>query len=316
MNSIDLDAFNQAIQLDHAGNKPAAHAILNKLRIYYPQEPNLLLWIAFTATTLGEAKGVLEAVSQLDPQNPSLASAHEWVATLEHKKREERMLATATQAAERTITPSTPVKIPFLFRRRLETEMAKGEEVVWAAQPNARQVVKDLLMKRVLIGGPLLLVELVIAILVGHPLAWLGIILLMLITLLGAFVSPYLLYNQASKTLYVLTNQRLILAGGAWLRPGWTNLSSTDGVVFNNIVWKNFASYERLELEKLTLVERPDGFGDILIEQTDHDTDTTTFFGCVYIKDAAHVKSLIEQVYSLKSAPDCPTNSMLWDSGE
>ncbi|MEI6044821.1 MAG: hypothetical protein WCS37_10745 [Chloroflexota bacterium] len=324
MNSIDLEAFNRAIQLDHAGDKPAAHAILNKLRIYYPQDPNLLLWIAFTATNLGEAKGVLEAVSQLDPQNPSLASASTWITTLQNNKRQEKILAFEAKVAERAIIPPVHFKIPFMYRRQLEAELAKGEEVVWAAQPDLRHVMKDLLLKRVALGGPLLLVEVLAALLLGHPLVWFGIILIMLLTALGVFLSPYLLYKQASKTLYLLTNQRLILVGGAWLKPGWTNLSSADGIVSHNIVWKNFASYEHLELEKLTLVERPDGFGDILFEEKEEkkeDYDYTTpappkKAGCVYIKEAATIKALIEQVYTFKNSPDCPTSSMFWNSGE
>ncbi|NWJ98389.1 MAG: efflux RND transporter permease subunit [Chloroflexi bacterium] len=79
MQSSDLESFKQAVAQAQAGHKVEANALLTRLRTIYPNEPNLLLWLAFTSFDLTEAKELLIRVGQLDPNNPQLQGAREWL---------------------------------------------------------------------------------------------------------------------------------------------------------------------------------------------------------------------------------------------
>jgi hypothetical protein len=85
--SLELQRFNQAIALAQSGNKFQAHQILTELVSTQPNDPNLLLWLAFTSEDLTKARTYLEKVAWLEPANPSLASAQSWLQTEEAKQR-------------------------------------------------------------------------------------------------------------------------------------------------------------------------------------------------------------------------------------
>jgi hypothetical protein len=318
MNSVDLNTFYQAIQLDQAGDKAAAHAALNKLRIYYPNDPNLLLWLTFTCTNLSEAKGLLETIILVDPHNPSLEEVRKWVAQQEQKVLERAQEFLAGNKSDTLPASETPVKIPFLFRRRLESELAEGEQVIWAEQPNIKIMLKELLLPRILIFSTIFVLGLAAAVLLGNVLVWLGVGLALALAFLLTFVTPYLLYNQASKTLYVLTTRRLLITSQNWAVLGPNSLASTSETMINNLVWKSFASFDRLNLEKLIVAPRNEEYGDLLFEEKKTGIDglsTHTLVGCVAIKDPSKLKQMVEQVYSAQTEPDFPINDMIWDSG-
>lgn len=48
MKEPELSQFNQAIALAQAGHKQDAYDLFSSLRQHYPQDLNLLLWLAFT----------------------------------------------------------------------------------------------------------------------------------------------------------------------------------------------------------------------------------------------------------------------------
>ena len=78
MNSKDQTQFNQAIQLAQSGQKQQAHEKLKNLA-HRNQDINLLIWLAFTAPNLDIAARVLRQASAIDPNNPNLASAKDWL---------------------------------------------------------------------------------------------------------------------------------------------------------------------------------------------------------------------------------------------
>jgi hypothetical protein len=314
MNTLDLSTFNKAIELERTGNKEAAHATLNKLRIYYPNDPNLLFWIAYTSTDLKEAKGALETISQVDPHNYLLENAHHWVSQLEQKQREE--VKARAEARVKTLTRSeNSVQIPFLFRQHLQTELAKGEKIIWAGRPEVKLLIKVLLVQRGIIFGLVLLAEVLLAAVASSLLLWLALPILALVAGLAIFTTPYLLYQQSSRTLYVLTDRRILLLSGAWLR---STLNNSGGFRYKGIAWKNFAAYERLELTKLTVLERENGTGDLYIDEEQDENNSAALplkVGCIAVRNVASLKEQVEQVFSLKHTPDCPTSDFFWDSG-
>jgi hypothetical protein len=79
MNSTDVATLNNAIALAKIGEKEQAHSMLANLLQQNPNEPNLLLWIAFTASNLEESRRALTQVAKVDPSNPNLANALNWL---------------------------------------------------------------------------------------------------------------------------------------------------------------------------------------------------------------------------------------------
>ncbi len=83
MTPTDKQSFDEAVTLAQAGRNQEAYAILNRLAPLYPDDSNILLWMAFTAGDLAKSKLMLGRVVMLDPQNPALASAKNWLSTQE-----------------------------------------------------------------------------------------------------------------------------------------------------------------------------------------------------------------------------------------
>jgi len=78
MNSIDTTIFEQAIQLARSGQRGAAYAQFSDLRLRGNQQnPDLLLWIAFTTPYQGEEQQLLDMVTALDPYHPGLPAARQ-----------------------------------------------------------------------------------------------------------------------------------------------------------------------------------------------------------------------------------------------
>lgn len=80
MQGAELEKFNQAVALANAGRKAEAQAILAQLVTLYPEEPNVLLWYAFTSDDLSQAEIAIERVRLLNPLNPALPQAESWLA--------------------------------------------------------------------------------------------------------------------------------------------------------------------------------------------------------------------------------------------
>lgn len=83
----DLQTFNQAVWLAQSGGKQEAHALLRQLAEAYPDNPNVLLWLAFTSDNLTQARFTLDRVALLEPSNPVLADAYNWLGQAEGSAR-------------------------------------------------------------------------------------------------------------------------------------------------------------------------------------------------------------------------------------
>ena len=83
MNSTDLQHINHAIGQAQSGQKATAYATLSQYLATYPNEPNLLLWLTFTAPNTAQSRSYLEKLARLDPANSALASARNWLAKQE-----------------------------------------------------------------------------------------------------------------------------------------------------------------------------------------------------------------------------------------
>lgn len=80
MTSVDLQAFNQAVQFAQTGQKNQAYQQLKSLQAAYQNDPGLILWLIFTSPHLAESQALLNRLATLDPNNPSLPSARAWLA--------------------------------------------------------------------------------------------------------------------------------------------------------------------------------------------------------------------------------------------
>ena len=81
MNTRDLQAFNEAVAAAQSGQTQAAHLELSNLHLNYPSDTGVLLWLAFTAGGWETSNYYLEQVARLEPNNPSLPGAQDWLAS-------------------------------------------------------------------------------------------------------------------------------------------------------------------------------------------------------------------------------------------
>lgn len=81
MNQEDALTFVAAIAFAQAGEIQEAHQRLTALLKVNNnhREPNLLLWFAYTSPKLEQRKVAIEMVALLDPDNPNLSDAREWL---------------------------------------------------------------------------------------------------------------------------------------------------------------------------------------------------------------------------------------------
>ncbi len=80
MTLTDLEAFNEAIKLAESNDKLAAHTILTHLRQTNPDNSRVLVCYAFTAPDPRQAQIALEIALALEPANPTIRVALEWLA--------------------------------------------------------------------------------------------------------------------------------------------------------------------------------------------------------------------------------------------
>jgi hypothetical protein len=79
MLTTDIERFNQAISLAQSGQREEARVIIVQLLRTDPNDPNLLLWLAFTSGKIEQARLALSKVRVIDPTNPSLPNAENWL---------------------------------------------------------------------------------------------------------------------------------------------------------------------------------------------------------------------------------------------
>lgn len=113
MQNADLESFNHAVELANTGRKQEARAILAQLLRTYPNDPNILLWLAFTTEDLNQSRQAIQKARMIDPNYPALAGAESWLAQQEQKQAEQQV-------------PAATVSVDFLLAS--STVKAKAEE--------------------------------------------------------------------------------------------------------------------------------------------------------------------------------------------
>ncbi|NWJ46102.1 MAG: hypothetical protein HXX08_09510 [Chloroflexi bacterium] len=83
MSPQDLEQFNDAISLAQVGHKTEAFSLLTTLLERNPNDANIMLWMAFTSTSVTLAQSMLDRVAQVEPSNSNLAGARSWLHSLE-----------------------------------------------------------------------------------------------------------------------------------------------------------------------------------------------------------------------------------------
>lgn len=99
MDAIDLATFNEAVRLAQSGQSAYAYDNLSRLSELYPNDTNVLLWLAFTAPDPYISQQAIARIELVEPHNPSLPAAKEWLAQLENT------LPLATSAARAATSP-------------------------------------------------------------------------------------------------------------------------------------------------------------------------------------------------------------------
>ncbi len=80
MNPIDLQTFNQAVSLAQAGQKQDAYGQIKTLYYNYPDNTDVLIWLAYTTPDSAEADWALNRATNIEPGNARVASARDWLA--------------------------------------------------------------------------------------------------------------------------------------------------------------------------------------------------------------------------------------------
>jgi hypothetical protein len=80
MQPDELVNYNQAVSLARAGSTAEAHTLLDPLCRAHFDDPNVVLWWAFTSSSLEEASYGINRVKELDPTNAALPGAYDWLA--------------------------------------------------------------------------------------------------------------------------------------------------------------------------------------------------------------------------------------------
>ena len=127
------ETFNTAVRLAQAGQKQAAHAQLNKLNISHPDDPNLLLWLAFTSDDLVAARVLIYRVRNISPQNPSLPQALQWLATEEAKARSKPLSAATSTSPFAAVPPPSAMPAPKATVAE-DSPKQKGSAPWWAQE--------------------------------------------------------------------------------------------------------------------------------------------------------------------------------------
>jgi len=105
MFAADTKTFNQAVAMAQAGQKQQAYTILNELVSRIKDSGNLYLWIAFTTPDMDEARYMINKAASIDPANPALGQAFNWLAD-EEAKLKAPVPAMAAVSSNYQITPA------------------------------------------------------------------------------------------------------------------------------------------------------------------------------------------------------------------
>jgi hypothetical protein len=137
MRPEDLQCFNQAVAMAQTGQKTAAYQLLLKLNQTYPDNANLLLWLAFTSASLAEARTLINKAAWLEPNNIAIPGAKDWLMQAESQNQTavtsqittpnrvntNTFSTNATFTPDRRITtPTRPPKLGYQYQSRTQQQ--------------------------------------------------------------------------------------------------------------------------------------------------------------------------------------------------
>jgi len=297
MNSIDLETFREAIEIAQAGNKAVARSMLTRLRFSYPQDPSLLIWVAFTAEDPAEAKRVLEMVARIDPNYASLASARIWLAEQEQLQPQSRSASPDYFPTELVNNQPEPlVEISTLspaWQKRLGRWLKPDEVLLWIGHPNWRIIrrVRDLF------EFFLALVSVIVLLLTIFGLIhfYFGLLVVVSFTLVYCLAKFSLFFIRAFGKTCILTDQRVLLIKNRLFQPALIQvLELTEVISVKRVqVWGNNG-----DLFFFTKVHN--GVRKFYIEGVRNDLEST-FLRFDIIPRVREVERLVLQVLAKKS---------------
>jgi hypothetical protein len=80
LTDTDLSRFQEAVAVAQGGDAPQAHDLLQELLRTNSAESSVWLWHAFTAPTLTQSARSIEEAARLNPGDPNLGPARQWLA--------------------------------------------------------------------------------------------------------------------------------------------------------------------------------------------------------------------------------------------
>jgi hypothetical protein len=144
MNHNDLSLFNQAVAQVQNEQGSSAYTTFTDLYRTYPEDPDLILWLAYTAPSPILAQTWVEQIARLNPTDSNLPAAREWLS------RQLETAASKTQTAWPSLNPDGTeeildaesqsenhtllYKLPDTARKVFSEHLSRNEKVVWATR--------------------------------------------------------------------------------------------------------------------------------------------------------------------------------------
>lgn len=79
MDQNEAAFYNQAITLAKMGHREQAYSFFKKIAFGNPQDQNVIFWLVYTAPSLGIAQELLDRAHFINPENPALVQANQWL---------------------------------------------------------------------------------------------------------------------------------------------------------------------------------------------------------------------------------------------
>ena len=97
---------NHALALFYSGHKELAYEFIKSIAKCNPTNANFLLWMAFTTPKLEEARLAIQKAGQLDPSNPTLPAARQWIEAELRKPKAQQLTMPAPVYEAPSATPA------------------------------------------------------------------------------------------------------------------------------------------------------------------------------------------------------------------
>lgn len=181
MNPLDLQTFNQAIALAQAGQKQDAYGQIKKLYYNYPQNTDVLIWLAYTTSDLNEAEWALNQASVFAPGNQRVSQAWDWLKQARENQwgpppsSHSEVISTPAPPPYYNPTPAympVPAPAPVYYQQPVQVPYYPG--MVGFHCPYCRTNMPPLTRQRISTGG---WITFAILLMVCFPLCWIGLLM-------------------------------------------------------------------------------------------------------------------------------------------